>query len=177
MSTEDISADSTNIFSSNDVVDTAKLLPVPTYDTGAVGNSANIDDVGDVGDDGDGGNGVSRKTLTAVLLAIAIVLILVILYHMVQPGRLAKSLAHRGWIVYYRPGCGYCTKQKQVLGGKFKNFIECDTKGNLVGGYTSHPELPCNSPIIKGFPFWYNTRTKKFRTGLQDTSSLEKMAH
>jgi len=122
-------------------------------------------------------SGAPRKTLVAVLLAIAIMLILVILYHMFLPRGLAKDLAHRGWIVYYRLGCRYCTKQKQILGGKFSKFIECDAKGNQIGGYTSHPELPCNSPIIKGFPFWYNTRTKKFRTGLQDISALKQMAH
>lgn len=119
---------------------------------------------------------MTRKTLLAVALAVAVVLIIVILYYMFSPRTLAKGLARCGWIVYYRQGCGYCTKQKHVLGGKFHKYIECDTSGNQIGGYTTSPPLPCNSPTITGFPFWYNTRTKETRVGLQDAGSLEKMA-
>ena len=112
----------------------------------------------------------------AVALAVAVVLIIVILYYVFLPRSLSKNLARRGWTVYYRKGCGYCTKQKQVLGGDFHKYIECDTNGNQLGGYTTSPPLPCNSPQITGFPFWYNTKNQKTHVGYQDIRALENMA-
>jgi hypothetical protein len=117
----------------------------------------------------------SRIPLLTGALAVVVVLIIVVLYYMWSPCMLAKDLAHCDWIVYYRQGCGYCTKQKHVLSGKFHKYIECDTSGRQIGGYTSNPPLACDSPIITGFPFWYNTRTQKTRAGLQDIGELRKM--
>lgn len=117
-----------------------------------------------------------RRMLLTVALAAAVVLIIMILYYMFSHGGLAKGLTRNGWVVYYRHGCGYCTRQKIVLGGKFHKFIECDSSGKQIGGYTTHPPLPCNSPTITGYPFWYNTHTKATRVGLQETAALEKMA-
>jgi hypothetical protein len=118
-----------------------------------------------------------RRMLLTVALAVAVVLIIVILYYMFSHCGLAKGLIRNGWIVYYRHGCGYCTKQKSALGGKFHKYIECDPSGKQIGGYTAHPPLPCNSPAITGYPFWYNTHTKATRVGLQDAAALKKMAH
>ena len=119
---------------------------------------------------------ISRKMLKSLAMAIAIVLIIMILYYLLVPGTLSKKLAKCGWIVYYRQGCGFCTKQKQVLRGDFENYIECDMSGNQIGGYTTKPPIPCNSSVITGFPFWYNTRTKDTKVGLQTLESLKEMA-
>ena len=117
-----------------------------------------------------------RKVMLMVTLAVAIVLIIFIMFTMFSPKALRHSLARCGWVMYSRVGCGYCTKQKELLGGHYGKTIECDTCGNQVGGYTSTPPIPCKSPMIKGFPFWYNVRTQQTRTGLQDIASMEKMA-
>ena len=91
-------------------------------------------------------------------------------------GSQAKRLASCGWIVYYLKGCGYCTKQKEALGGGYKNYIECDRQGNQLSGYTTTPPIACNSPQIDGYPFWYNTKTEDTRQGLQGVDALKKMA-
>lgn len=113
---------------------------------------------------------------TSIFFIIILVLVLLILFFMWFSKKLSRRLARAGWIVYYRYGCGYCTKQKEVLNNDFKQFIECDQYGNIIAGYTTNPPISCSDPNIQGFPFWYNTRTGAVRFGLQDTSALEQMS-
>ncbi|NBQ42739.1 MAG: hypothetical protein EBU23_09500, partial [Mycobacteriaceae bacterium] len=85
-----------------------------------------MDSTGDYDSDDDynGANGAKhhmspesrrRRMLLTVALAVAVVLIIVILYYMFSHCGLAKGLIRNGWVVYYRQGCGYCTKQKIAL--------------------------------------------------------------
>lgn len=132
----------------------------------------------------------SRTLLKSVAFAVIIVLVIMVMCRLAYSsddessddskrslkGSHAKRLAGCGWIVYYLQGCGYCTKQKEVLGGKYKNYIECNRQGDQLSGYTTTPPIACNSPQISGYPFWYNTKTKDTRGGLQGVDALKKMA-
>ena len=89
---------------------------------------------------------------------------------------LSRRLENKGWVVYYRQGCFFCDKQKTELDFKFNKFIECDANGNLMAGYTMNPPLQCGSPLITGYPFWFNTRTSEMKPGYQDKESLSLMA-
>jgi hypothetical protein len=115
-----------------------------------------------------------KRVMCAVAIAAVVVLLIVFLYHIIGRFIRDRRVEDRGWIVYYREGCSACTKQKQIL-GPYAKFVECNTKGQVTGGYTTHPPLPCTSPLIKGFPFWYNTKTKDSRVGVLDADALKKM--
>lgn len=117
----------------------------------------------------------SGHYMLAAVLAVAVLLLIVIMYYVVDDSCLAKRLARSGWTVYYRKGCHYCKKQKSVLDGKFRQTVKCDVDGSLLRSYTATPALSCKDPIITGFPFWYNTRTKDTRVGLQSKEKLELM--
>jgi hypothetical protein len=125
--------------------------------------------------EGGGSDRKKERLLNAALLAVAVLLVLLVVYHLAAPRTLGARLDRGGWVVYYRKGCGYCDKQKALLSG-FSKFIETDQAGKLVGGYTDAPPLPLKSPEIKGYPFWYNTRTRASKMGLQSAADLEKMA-
>jgi hypothetical protein len=124
--------------------------------------------------------------LKAVAFAVVIVLVVMVICRLAYSSEddssdslkrsHAKRLAGCGWIVYYLQGCGYCTKQKEALGGDYKNYIECNRQGDQLSGYTTTPPIACNSPQINGYPFWYNTKTKETREGLQGVDALKKMA-
>ena len=118
----------------------------------------------------------THSLLKAVALAAVVVLVIMVMCRMAGLSKgsskgssksLVKHLAGCGWVVYYRRGCGHCTKQKEVLGGNYKKYIECDENGVQLSGYTTKPPIACNSPQIKGFPFWYNTKTGDTRLGFQ----------
>jgi hypothetical protein len=119
----------------------------------------------------DGSDDISQTSLLVV--AIIVLVIIIVVFYIYSPCTLARNLASSGWVVYYRKDCGFCTKQKEYLKG-FKNYVECGLGGQQVGG-RANPPLACNSPEIVGFPFWYNTKTGKSRTGLQDAEALELM--
>ena len=117
-----------------------------------------------------------RLALRAVAVAVVVVLLIVILYKVLSPFVRDRRIEDHGWVVYYRKGCGACTKQKQIL-GPYKNSVECGADGKVITSYIKTPPLPCNSPLIKGFPFWYNTKTKASRVGVQDAAALKRMMH
>ena len=127
----------------------------------------------------------SHTLLKAVALAAVVLLVIMVMCRMAgmagmaggsSKGSLVKHLANCGWVVYYLQGCGYCTKQKNILGGGYKKYIECDRNGDQLSGYTTKPPIACNSRQIDGFPFWYNTKTRETRRGLQDIDTLKDMA-
>lgn len=112
-------------------------------------------------------------TGVALLVALAVVLVVLVMYYMATPSAIATALERRGWVVYYRAGCGYCTAQKKAL-GPYRLAVECDTSRRATSEYVG--PLSCDSPEIKGFPFWYNERTKESRLGLQSIAALKAMA-
>jgi hypothetical protein len=129
----------------------------------------------------------THTLLKAVAFAVVVMLVIMVICQLAYPSSdesedgsfkssHARRLASCGWIVYYLKGCGYCTKQKEALGGGYKNYIECDRQGNQLSGYTTTPPIACNSSQIEGYPFWYNTKTEDTRQGLQGVDALKKMA-
>jgi len=77
------------------------------------------------------------------------------------------------WVVYYREGCGYCSKQKALLPRNFKNYVQCDSNLKQTSGKKN--ALTCSDSKIKGFPYWYNAKTKMEKVGLQGLESLKSM--
>lgn len=108
-----------------------------------------------------------RKRTSAFVTALLVVLLVVLIAWLFQRHRrakLASRLARDGWVLYTRPGCGYCTKQAAVLGvKKYAREISCQLGSKGL----------CDK--IKGFPHWYNMRTHASRTGLQTRRELEDM--
>lgn len=128
-----------------------------------------------------GGAPMSR-TMRAVLIAatvvVAILIICAIAKRMKHKGEgfewspLAQKLAAAGWVLSTRDGCGFCETQLTTLGGRYPNMMHCSSDGKLVWS-TKTLDMECKD--IPGFPFWYNTQTKKTQVGAQSTAQLEAM--
>jgi hypothetical protein len=121
----------------------------------------------------------ARGARGALLLAALAVLLAIAIYFCARRpdtgrGALARGLADRGWTVYLRRGCGYCDKQRALLGPGFKKYVLYAEDGTVLGGYTKAPPLALGA--IQAVPFWHNERTGEDRAGLQDAAALERMA-
>ncbi len=126
------------------------------------------------GGDESGMGWLRKHKVAAIAIAVVIVLIIVIIAYLVSERSLARKLEIRGWTVYLKDGCGWCHKQIGLIGG-FGRAIHCSKTGEIIGGFTRKPAKSLAD--IKGFPFWHNTLTGEERTGFQDASALDKMAH
>lgn len=84
------------------------------------------------------------------------------------------ALASAGWYLYTRPGCSWCHKQIDALGGSYVNRIECGKDGASPAPPAGAPA--CTDPKISGYPFWYNATTGQSRTGFQNSDALLSMA-
>ena len=137
----------------------------------------------------------SRLQMQDLLQALLIALIIVVCYclcQMVYSSAFKKSsggwkrmmggasnvsteaLASAGWYLYTRPGCSWCHKQIDALGGSYANRIECGKDGASPAPPAGAPA--CTDPKISGYPFWYNATTGQSRTGFQNSEALLSMA-
>lgn len=116
---------------------------------------------------------MGSRVLKSIAIAVAIVLIILILYHVFASESLVSKLEQSGWVVYYLRGCRYCTKQRQVFDGHYDNYVEINAHGRQVEGID--PPIPCNSPLLTGFPLWYNVYSREIKVGMQDKESLNMM--
>jgi len=75
-----------------------------------------------------------------------------------------------GWQLYTLKGCGHCIDQKKIL-GSFNTYAEFE-RGNPVPiiNNIKGPLYPVEK--ISGFPFWYNSKTKKIVLGAHNPSDL-----
>lgn len=110
-----------------------------------------------------------RRSWAGAGLVLALVLIAIILLLVVfapRPGRrnLAAALAERGWVMYFKPGCGHCESQLRGLGGSFSGLVVCD------------PSCGADCGGIRAFPTWRNATTGEVRVGAQSLRSLYEMA-
>jgi hypothetical protein len=122
----------------------------------------------------------TRLPFTVVaLIILLIILIIVVLHRLLSPEwkkrGLAGALADREWILYTRPGCGYCTKQMDVLGGGYSKRVVCVSGASTAAGSMSELEGPLKCKEVSGFPTWVNARTGKVKTGLRDRAELDAM--
>jgi len=133
----------------------------------------------------------SKAPTSLAIGLLAVVAIVLLIYFSVRPnqpkGGTSKGLQRNGWVLYTRPGCGFCDKQRTLLGSKFLN-----TQGNvtdcgssvargapvLTGGSNPAPAPApvCGDPRIVAYPFWYCKTTGEIRVGLQDANQLREMA-
>ena len=72
-----------------------------------------------------------------------------------------------------RVGCPHCTHQKAELKGGFTNYIEYAPGGKILENLLNagEPVLPFSE--MKGFPMWYNYKTKDKKMGKRDMCSLD----
>jgi hypothetical protein len=75
-----------------------------------------------------------------------------------------------GWQLYTLNPCGYCTKQKSALHG-FNTYAEFE-RGNDVPIVNNIKGKLYPKEKIKGFPFWYNSKTGEKKSGVQNVCSL-----
>jgi hypothetical protein len=116
---------------------------------------------------------MGSRILKSIAIATAIVLIILILYHVFASEPLVSKLEQSGWVVYYLRGCKYCTKQRQVFDDHYDNYVEINSHGHQVEGI--NPPIPCNSALLTGFPLWYNVYSREIKLGVQDKESLNMM--
>ena len=85
---------------------------------------------------------------------------------------LGGALAAAGWVLYTRPGCIYCEKQMDALGGAgYPKRVVCS------GGAPKDAQAPRPCSEVAAFPFWVNERRPELtRTGLQSREELRRMA-
>ena len=111
---------------------------------------------------------------SSVLAAILIVLLIVVIFYFARRRTLARNLAACGWILYTRPGCGFCTKQIMTLGVKtYPKQIVCIGSTSLGGMSDSQGPYMCEN--VNAFPFWVNEFTNATRTGFQNREQLYQM--
>lgn len=116
----------------------------------------------------------SQATMRVLVTAMAIVLIILLLYFIMAPRRsLSSRLARCGWVLYVRDGCGYCSRQMDILNGHYPKIVECGKDGTQVNTTCANPPFQCSQ--VSGFPYWANTVTKETKVGLQKQGDLEKM--
>jgi hypothetical protein len=108
---------------------------------------------------------------TALIIAGVAVLLVFAAYKLFAPKALAHTLTGKGWVAYFMTGCGYCDKQRELLGSTFTSFVVC-TNGAPTSGIA--PPTPCGQ--FTSFPTWYNTKTKETRVGYQNAAALASMA-
>lgn len=84
------------------------------------------------------------------------------------------KLAELGWVLYTRPGCPWCEKQLEVLGGTFPATLICGPGTDAAKRFPG--AISCDDPKIVGFPFWYNTKTKESLTGMQSAATIAALA-
>ena len=121
----------------------------------------------------------------SILMALLIILLIVIVVCMLsmtfnrrgkKPHSLARELAIRGWVLYTRPGCPYCTKQMRVLDVEvYPKQVVCIGKISSTSGTMPDSQGPYSCKNVEGFPFWVNEFTNVSRTGLQNRAQLEQM--
>ena len=75
-----------------------------------------------------------------------------------------------GWQLYTLNPCGYCTKQKSALHG-FNTYVEFE-RGNDVPIVNNIKGKLYPREKIKGFPFWYNSKTGEEKSGVQNVCLL-----
>lgn len=119
------------------------------------------------------GRDSEKDTNRAVIIAVAIILILIMVYWAMMPQDMGDKLAARGWILYIRDGCSFCERQLTVLGGSYPKIVECTAAGKLVRSGCGNPPFACHR--VSAFPHWWCSETKETRTGLQTLSQLQSM--
>lgn len=130
-----------------------------------------------MGGDMDGsimGGGYSEADMIQTVFIIFILIAMYMLWQNMSANKAlpAQALAARGWYFYSKPGCPWCSRQLEALGGSYPNVITCAGAGAAV----PKGALACADPKITGYPFWYNVQSKESRTGFQDKAALAAMA-
>ena len=77
-----------------------------------------------------------------------------------------------GWQLYMRAGCPHCVHQKAELKGGFTNYIEYAPGGKILENLLNEGEPVLPFGEMKGFPMWYNYKTKDKKMGKRDMCSL-----
>jgi hypothetical protein len=70
-----------------------------------------------------------------------------------------------GWQLYLSTTCGHCIEQKKIL-NDFNTYAEYNHHRQLITNNIKGKLYPIEK--IKGFPFWYNTKTKATKLGKID---------
>jgi len=111
------------------------------------------------------------------LVAAALVIVAIAIIWFLAKDVIAKRLADKGWVLYVMPGCGACAKQEEVLG--YYGYLVPHYPFAGTGEYLGDPKTmppPISGKVIKAYPTWYNTSTKKIVVGAQNEIELAKMA-
>ena len=78
---------------------------------------------------------------------------------------LGDRLKGAGWVLYHTPGCGFCVRQLELLGGKDARvpMVNCEERRDQCAG-------------VGSFPTWRNSKSGAQRVGYQDKRQLMEMA-
>lgn len=117
-----------------------------------------------------GGAEAKEYSVYTVAIGVVIVLLLIIAVYRFQSYRASKAkckrIADAGWIIYYSNTCTYCDMQKRST--PYVPSVECNASGVALKSTVSGVVPACNDPMIKGYPFWYNTKTGATFTGYKE---------
>ena len=144
------------------------------------GDNYNSDITDTIVGGGCGGGDTWMQDFMQALLVALIIVIIFCLWRMSMTmtkknaGFSTTALADSGWYLYTRPGCSWCHKQLEALGGAYKNRIDCGADGANPAPPAGAPA--CNDPKISGYPFWHNLKTGQSKTGFQNLTELSAMA-
>jgi hypothetical protein len=110
----------------------------------------------------------SSPVLRMTVYAVAVVVVVALIYYFAVPRSLTTRLEKAGWFLFLSPTCPHCKRQLEVLGGHYSQSAQCS------GGKTSgSPPIPCSK--IGAFPTWYNTKSGETVKGMRSVSQLEEM--
>lgn len=109
-----------------------------------------------------------------VMMLIAFVLGDPMTYHNIKatfaPNSLQAKLAEQKWIVYTASWCGFCKRQKEIIGSDYIYLTECDKDSNVKAPSDAKFILPCDS--VHAYPTWFNTNTGQKLEGYQSEEQL-----
>jgi hypothetical protein len=106
-----------------------------------------------------------NRTTTLVIAVLTFLLIMVIVCLWRTGGTVRGQLENAGWVLYTKPGCPYCVRQMETLGGSYRNKVTCGAASSDPAGCAAAP----------GYPHWVNSITGKTVSGYQSQAGLKAM--
>ncbi len=81
---------------------------------------------------------------------------------------------YKDWIVILSPTCHFCIQQFDILKKLGLTNYYTVSNGAIVGKGNPQGDYPYNVEF-RGYPAWYNYKTKGIKYGLQSASDLAKL--
>lgn len=116
----------------------------------------------------------------AVLVALVILIFAVFFFSKnnqmvskeVTTGQVVDLLNQRGWGIALMEGCGWCGRQKEVLGPHLNQIRHSVVNRAGQGNFEIPPHIRSQ---IHSYPAWFNINTGEISAGFRDYNQMTRM--